>query len=350
MTTHHLFFVHGMGSHSNNWVEDEGIKGLIKTLYESYDGLTELGNFDERIRCHSIFYNDIFDDQIKRWDDMVSNLRNGLTGSPSLLQGDIDTLLKLAEKPQSGIDDKKFFYTHVLDVLFYKFTLLNRPIIVQCAKQIFDKIRPHFQDGDTRYSIVGHSLGTSVAHGALQALYTEPEYQNLSKAIKFETVFQVSNTSYILSRNRDDHYRHVFPGKPSSNAVCKYLFNVSHTLDLFSELVPFDPPEDWPNANDRRRYIPIRISRVKERNIHDLAHYFSNPKVHVPFFRVLLGRFTIPKHRFDQAWKDYLQSTPEGKFKDLEEKLNSLKLTDRQSWVALMNTLKIFLNSLEEIR
>ena len=349
MAKHHLFFIHGMGTHSENWVEEERLKDLLKELYERYEELTELGGFDDRIQCYSVHYNDIFDAQIKRWDDMVSKLRTGLAGSPGLVQGDIDGLIELAQKPQSGIDEKNFFYTHVLDVLFYKFTLLNRQIIIECAKQIFDKVSDHIQDSDSRFSIIGHSLGTSVAHGTLQALYTEPEYTDLSQAVKFEMVFQVSNTSYVLSRNRNDHYRHVFPGRPTSNAVCKRLFNVSHALDIFSELVPFDPPEAWPNASDKGLYIPIRISRFNNRNIHGLTHYFSNPKVHVAFFNCLFGRSAIPKNRFDEAWKHYLQASPEGRYKDLEEKLKNLKLTDRQSWTALMNAWKVFIDSMEDL-
>ncbi len=352
MTVHHLFFLHGMGNHSSKWLEEEGVKEKFKRLYEQYDELKRLGGFDERIKCHSIHYNNVFDDQIKRWDEMVTTLRKGLEGTSGISSSNIEALLKFTEKPQEGIDEKEFFYTHILDVLLYKFTLLGDSAVAQCTRQILNKVKEGYKAGDTQFSIIGHSLGTSVVYRLLKDLYSRDEYKelDLTNALRFNLVCQISNTSYALSDDRDNHYKYVVPSKlASGGGVCKRLLNVSHKLDLFAELIPFDPPEGWPNISESKYFVPIRVSHIQEKNIHDISHYLANPKVHVPLFNALFG-YQIKVDRYKKAYSEYELSTATGSFKELKEKLEHLKLTDRQSWETLFATIKMFVESTEGLK
>ena len=167
-----------------------------------------------------------------------------MSGSPALL-------IKIAESPANGVAEDNFFYTHILDVLWYwGNTLVQDKIIADVADQIISDVAKHYGKAGHTFSIVAHSLGTSVAHKVIQALWTQPEYANridnassLSQVLKFRVLMQVSNISFVLSANRDQHYQtQVKPSAIGNRGVCRTMINVSNRYDLISETVPFTPP------------------------------------------------------------------------------------------------------------
>ncbi len=348
MTVHHIFFIHGIGTHSSNWVVDEGIHTLMQKTWIKYPSLTTKGSFDNLIKCHSIQYNDVFQQYINRWGEMAGRLKGELNGHPDLKPADFDYLIDLSGKPQAGEDEQDFFFTHILDVVLYRFfDLIQEDIIAQCADQIFSLIEQYYMESDVRFSLVGHSMGTAVAHATLQKLFTHPAYlPSLRQALKFELFAQISNTSFVLSRDRNQHYKTiVYPSKFPNRGVCRKMLCMSHKLDLICELIPFEPEEDWPNSRDCKYLEKILISKIKQKDIHCINHYFENPKVHVPFFNALFSNAKIPAEEAEKTWNQYLTETPDSDFKNLRTKLEALQSSTRQSWSETLQAFRQFLDS-----
>lgn len=177
-------------------------------------------------------------------------------------------------------------------------------------------------------------MGTSVAHKVLQALWTEPKYDNklpsgsLSQVLKFRLLMQVSNCSFVLSADRQGHYGTlVKPSAIGNRGVCRTMVNVSHAFDVVSEVVPFKPPQDqWLDAHTQwgKGYVDLGISRISSSNVHSICHYFDNPLVHVSFLETVLDR-RIPDRLKTKRLQEFEARTPLAQFKKLQGQLSALK-------------------------
>ena len=349
MSKHHIFFVHGMGSHTGEWIKDEGVEQLMEELWLKYPSLVELGSFDSMIECHSIHYNDIFQSYYEQWSNLSGEITNSFE-IDNVLNGYVSTLVDAAEQFQEGEEKKEFFYTHAFDVILFRFSeLVQRMIIETVSDQIFTIIKKTYKDTASSYSIVGHSMGSAVVNMVLQKLFNHKDYMTtLNKALKFDVLMQVSNTSYVLSRDRENHldinHNIVYPSRRSSKGVCRKMINVNHKLDPVGSLIPFDPNEDWPNVNDAKNYIDIRprISIIQDKNIHSLNHYLSNPKVHIEFFNCLFSNSKIPMKEREKAIKEYSIKVADSDFKLINKQLENIEISSKNSWRDYLSALTDF--------
>ena len=228
---------------------------------------------------------------------------------------------------------------------------IQSKIVAHVARQILDDVKQHYQKGNNTFSIVGHSMGTSVAHKVLQDLYSERQFQDeLSTTIKFRMLMQVSNTSLVLSSDRDRHYETlVGPSRFANKGVCSYMVNVSHRLDPISELVRFDPDlESWLDRDEIRqnRYQDIRISRITDPNVHSIVHYFDNPKVQEAFFENILDR-NLPPPKKTQAWASFEARTPQGRFKQMKKDYEKIVQQNADEIEDYLNQIKQFFETLK---
>ncbi len=350
MTIHYLFVVHGIGSQQNGWCNDpeNGLTPTLKAAWQRYPSLTDLGKFDERIKIVELNYFDVYDRWIKKWGEMSDALLAGLQAEPTLNNpAIIKTLADWGKQPQDGIDEHNFFYTHILDVLLYRFVeLIQGEIKVRVVDQLLQAVLAIPATQDYTINIIAHSLGTSVIHNALEALFTLKPYRDqLPNAFRINVLMQVADASYALASDRAQHYQSIVkPGIDVAAGVCNYQLDISHKLDLVSELMPFDPDKNWPDAQCvlQRRFEKIRPSRIQARDIHSLKHYFSNPTVHQALFQRLFGFDTFSTDETETAWNQYIAATPEGAFAPLKSDIEHLQLVDTTSWLSVLQSWRTF--------
>ena len=101
----------------------------------------------------------------------------------------------------------------------------------------------------------------------------------------FENLFMCANVSRVLETNPRVYESVVHPvtggtGEPYVNAY----YNFRHALDPFPVVRSF-APVGWGD-----NYVAEeRCEKVLQFNVHGLAHYLDDPRVHVPMLRALIG-------------------------------------------------------------
>lgn len=350
---HHVYFIHGIGQHSENWIDDDDLETTLRQKITDAWGFYQPkdGTINEHIALKSICYDNVFTELYEHWDAQASALLNHISGQP-LKRDKLTDYIGTLRKPAAEIANENELYTHLLDLFWYRLSgSIQSKIVAHVARQILDDVKDHYQTGSNTFSIVAHSMGTAVAHKVLQDLYSERQFQDeLSATIKFRMLMQLSNTSLALSSDRDRHYETlVKPSQFANKGVCNYMVNVSHRLDPVSELVRFDPDlESWLNRDEIRqnRYQDIRISRITDPNVHSIVHYFDNPKVQEAFFENILDR-NLPPRKKKQAWASFEARTPQGRFKQMKkdyEKVVQQKADDIEDY---LNQIKQFFETLK---
>lgn len=356
----YVYFIHGIGKHSDEWLDDDDIgitlKRKLNLCCNAYPSLAKNG-FDVfgDLKLISIHYDDLFRNLYSSWEDQVKQLELHLQGT-SISSDEIERILKHAKSYQQGELDDKFFFTHVMDlILYWGNSLVQDQVIASVLDQIFSHLKNHYnEDGDPTFSIVAHSMGTSVAHKALQRLYEDSAYENeLTRDLKFRLLMQISNTSYALSANRRDHYNTlVKPSGYAGSGVCWYMVNVSNKYDLVSEALPFSPDvEEWLDAETRENmeYVSIKTSRISNKNVHSIVHYFDNPKVQWAFLESVFDKY-IDQEEKDRAWREFYSRTPVGAFKSTKTQFeNLINKTDKQSVSNFIDSVQQFSNLIRSL-
>jgi len=309
MTKHIVFFIHGMGKHGADWHE-KGLK-VLSTAWNEYDNLAN-ATLEDWIEPIPVVYDDIFETWRQRMKSDFDGFKGALLADISPEDG------RQANKVSSKLDkigqwigagEDEFVWTHAADVMLYRFFQTVRTAVdVSVLHQILQRINAgNFKT----WSIVAHSLGTSVAHNCINSLYGSG-VGNIPALDPRETrprvMTMVANVSRVCERPGARVYDSlVKPGGPSTDRTSGYYLNVRHKLDPFTLPRPFDR-DPWPDAatfaTDRYQHIRpghVKFAKSELMRVHDLDHYVENPRVHVPFFRALLGNILISDEEFKQA-------------------------------------------------
>ena len=328
---HILFFLHGMGKHDNTWHE-AGLK-VLQSAWQEYDNLKDL-NFNELIEPVPLVYDDVFETWRQRMSADFAAFRTALLGG--IAPEDVpntNNLKKQIDKIEGwiGAGEPNFIWSHAMDVVMYRFlTLMRVPVDVSVYKQIIDKLA---ESSWTGWSIVAHSLGTSVAHNVLNTLYTtgldgDPPFT--TEQTRPQIIMMVANVSRILQRPGAKVYETpVHPGMSSIGAVCNYYLNVRHRLDPFTIPMAFDP-DNWPSgatySKDKYQHIrPSHIHFEKDElfKVHDFDHYLKNPRVHAALFRALAGKHSISDQELDDKKTEFDAAIVSSTLKQARSKLES---------------------------
>lgn len=314
MSRHILFFVHGMGEHDHTWHE-RGL-AVLKSVFLEYELLKQL-DFDQLFDIVPIVYNDILKDTRDRANADFAAFKAATLGSiPVTEAASKNAVESELSKYQNliGAGDDNFIWTHILDVILYRFSnTIRMGIDVSVAEQIVAAIsaRSH-----TTWSILAHSLGTSVTHNTLNSLYNTGFPASPVGPInpldpiesRCNSLIMIANVSRILQRPGAKVYEsRVMPGSAVNGRLCSYYLNVRHKLDPFVAPKPFIP-DLWPDSAtfSSKRYQHITPSHIHFEDdelprVHDLDHYLTNPRVHVPMFRSILGKNIISSQEYDSA-------------------------------------------------
>lgn len=346
MAKHVIFLVHGMGEFSTGWSDDT--KKQIKSLYSAYQIAKEFP-FDVFFRFEEITYGKRFDSLRKQWGTNSKAVLATLQAN-GLQKGAANELAKYGSLPAAD----NFLATHLLDVFLYRFIpQVAEEVRTGVASTILKSLLDGPSDDIPTWSLVAHSLGTSVAHDTLHALYTEEiDGRTLAGITKARVVAMVSNVSRLLEEKSVDVYRSVVhPGAQPDDGVCRYFLNIKHEWDPFPRPQEFRPLDDWPDVLTRQqgRYVPITINAFQSKDIHSLPHYLANPSVHVPLFnRMFPMGGAISDAEFGKARSLYEATTPFGKFEKLQQQMKEFQIAELASWQQVIRAFSGFLDAVRD--
>ena len=325
MSKHLIFFIHGMGQHKDGWSD-----AAWKTLKDAFISYSELNKyvFEDNFERVEIIYDEEFELYRKRWKDDSSKLIDLITTG-----GASNHLVEQIANLGASFGKDTFFTTHLMDVVMYRFlSLVRTPVRISVAKQITKALINSAQTGTVNWSVVAHSLGTSVGHDTLHYMFQggESSIDALSRQqFAPQTGLFVANVSRVLQSTVKAYASLVRPSWQRTTGIFEYFLNTHHALDPIPKPKPFDPGFDWideaTRAKDFSRYQDIRISEITKPNIHDLDHYLANPLVHIPFFRTLFGlKNIIPAKTEMQAVEKHRLHAQSLKYDALRDQLIGL--------------------------
>ena len=294
---HTIFLIHGMGEFSPGW--SKTYQDQLLTKWCLYPGLGGKDAFSATFGFQEVTYSDSFSNLRAQWTNDRSVVTKLLSGGMS---GGVNAdALRALDKLYSPLTANTFFATNVLDVLLYGFIeTVRMEIIAEVANTIAQSLS---KTPSPTYSVIAHSLGTSVAHDALDVLYSMPiPYGNGLTAklttgdAQINTLLMIANVSRVLEQKRPDSvnpwdvYQSVVkPGPPNTGGICFYYYNALNQFDPIPKPWPFTIDGTWPSSAvaTSGALKNLDATAVALQDIHALEFYLDNPEVHVPFFRSL---------------------------------------------------------------
>ena len=297
MARHVLFLVHGMGSYTEpTW--SDSVVATLKSAYKQFDSLSAK-EFGDRFEVVPVSYDDQFEKLRNQWQESSEALKQVLADS-----GMTSALAKrVVGTANLGADDS-FFWTHLMDVVLYRLLgLIKTPVEIAVARQIVGALQ---QRQLPAWSVLAHSLGTAVAHGALYRAYTAAN-PLVAQETKPTLVMMVANVSRVLQTSPKVYKSRVRPGlSTEGDRICRRYYSVRNQFDPFTWPKQFDPGI-WPDEPTYRNgyYRSIVVRHVRQKNVHGWRHYLANPRVHVPLFRALTARDYISTEEESEARQEF---------------------------------------------
>ncbi len=328
-----ILLVHGMGKPTN-----EMFKQWKTELKQEYERYSKGETFEERFDYVNIEYDTIFENLRDNWNNQLDAILNsGVTGVELPIRDDL-----------AGITEDNIFTTHIQDVMLYRFIpLVAEHVRVHVIKQINDAIQA--ADSSSQISIIAHSLGTSVIHDSVNAMYQTPDENGnrLSPGdFRFQTIAMIANVSRTLETRWGVYDSQVRPGQDNSdNYVTNKFLSTSHKWDPLVSLRRFSPVENWPDPETvaKGRVAVIEPSIITHVNVHDFSHYLENPLVNVPLFRMLRHKRFVSEQKRKDAEKAYHDANPIDAFDDYRRELKSLLTGDADfSWKRMVEIFQGF--------
>jgi hypothetical protein len=305
-----LFLIHGMGTGARpaadpNWWP-EVISGLRKSAKAfGHDADLVLSSPKPRdIFVVPLTYHQFFDDIRAKWAVKSPTTAGWLPLLEALVFSDPEPA---ANFPGWVTAAGEFFWTHVLDVLLYRYVPeFTVPIRDEVATQIADAWHKADLDNgaNTEVHFVAHSLGTAVLHDAIATLAQDPAFSpgthRISSLVTCANVSSVLENGLLAYGSAD---RPIDADPPPEGMTAEY-FSFRHELDPIAAVKTFRGDlNEWPPIGYRDE---VAID-VKDWNVHGYSHYLDNPIVHLRLFERLWP--TEPwKTRRDTAIHDYKAS------------------------------------------
>ena len=352
MKKHHVLCIHGIGTHKVDWVRDtEDDEPSFEEVFKEKWTEAGLKSFDQRVKLHSIHYDDEIDKLFASWEEQAEKLKKQLASSP-VLKHEAAWFTERVDSAARARDEAEWAYTHLLDLLLFVGSPgLQDRLVNYVGKQILDLVNDPKNKKDY-FSVIGHSMGCAMAHKVIQALFNEGvEIDGQRETLKGDFVFQnvcmVANTSYALSRDREHHYAGtiVRPSMTVGKGCCYTWLNVNHALDPVAQFQRFDPGKDpnWldPRIEGRGWHRDVPTALISSRNIHALTHYFRDPKFYLPYFELVFDEEFDPD-ALAKATDKFLKTTPQGQFKTLVSHLKALDTSKLESFRAFCEALEQF--------
>ena len=311
MAKHQLFLVHGMGAYDKDWSLDAK-QALLDAFgrYSLSKAMGLAGQFD----FVEINYNDIFEEIRAIWKENAAEAAGALAAL-GLADSAANRLVELADV---GTRDD-FLRTHALDVVMYRFMKpISQRVSQSVRLQILSRLQAFPQNDQPSWSILGHSLGTSVVNDTLHAMFTQTvDGSVLGDRAKPDFVFMVANVARLLWNKGGDFYSSVVrPHTVDSLGICWKYCNFTHALDPFPMVDAFDPPAQWFPDGTTTAQRPIFLfdgeipaRDVQDVNVHGLTHYLSHPSVHSEIINTLAGFQVVTQTEVNTALREWREDT-----------------------------------------
>src|SRR5437868_3059677 len=200
-----LFLSHGMGNGAQPtgapaWFTDivTGLRVAAKPFAHDKDLVLSSPKAGQ-VLVVPLTYHPLFDKIRAKWSEQSPSESGWLPLLKGLAFSDPQVLAKL---PGWVATAGAFFWTHVLDVLLYRYVSeLTVPIREEVATQIADAWhRADLDNGaNTAVHFVAHSLGTSVLHDSIATLGADPAFSPGTHLI--QSVVTCANVSSVLETN-----------------------------------------------------------------------------------------------------------------------------------------------------
>lgn len=338
---HKLFLVHGMGVYDGDaWATE--LKKVLVTAYKKYPKLAATP-FDTQFEIEMVHYDPIFQEIVSRWQADAKEIQPLAIDVGATHVAQLVGWLRTA-----GKKDGNFIWTHAADVLLYRLSATVRERVkVHVAKQIVDGVSKQYKkEQESLWSVIGHSLGTAVAHDALDMLATGTvpgtDISAFDPTIEqAQSITMIANTSRVLETVVDVYQSAVRPGKAGQGGRdCLRYLNFRHFLDPFTIPRMFHP-QSWPDDATvaQRRYQYYEVTHVHQVNVHDVCHYLLNPQTHIPLFRALAGETMITKAEEKAAVESFPQfnGLPPETAARIKKDLAAISPSSGETWPALKN-------------
>lgn len=276
-----IFLLHGMGFHPEGWARD-----ATRFLEDFATRFGNLGGmpFDEFFKLVPLEYDSVFRkylQTLKTRTQEIAAAQQAIQALPGARPVDwVDQLVDWANDAPNVADN--FVWSHAFDVILYRFMpSLRFEVQAHLARQLHTEISQR-QSGES-WSIIAHSLGTSVCHDLCHRWFTaDIDGIRLGHHERPNVLLMLANVSRILQNDVKVFESTVQPGQ-----ACTRYFSALHRLDPFTAPRPFEPA-GWPaDPAERSRYALIEVAHIHQVNIHDLLHYLKHPDVVIRLFRAL---------------------------------------------------------------
>jgi hypothetical protein len=343
---HVLFLVHGMGVQGKDW--SGGMQKAIRGAFEKLPALSGVA-FDDQFEFAPVRYDDFFDDLRTQWAGQARSLLDFL--NPLATKGELGRTEKFIEKAaQAGgsFNKNDFAHTHLLDVFLYRFATQTREEVrVAVGKQILQKLTKLDRTSPIRWSVIAHSLGTSVAHDALHEAFTAGTLRDLTFP---NALVMLANVSRVVESDIDVYTSTVAPGAPAAPRFgVRHYVNANNNWDPFPAPAPFEPVSTWPapGVRDEGLYTDVLIKDIEAVNVHDVEHYIRNPRVHGPMFNAIFGREKVPAEEIAAAYAKYRAALPINRERELIDALKKLNPAAGDAVVDIVQKWRDFLRTVE---
>lgn len=341
MAKHVIFLVHGMGDHKAGW--HTAVAERITNLYSTYAPLKPFP-FSDFFEFEGITYDLEFEQLRKMWRDSTAALGTAIEGF-----GISAPLVEELDKLASATNRETFINTHVVDVLMYRALRQVAGMVRESVRsQILEALTKRGNIGALRWSIIAHSLGTSVVHDSLQGLYTDSTVNaaaNFTGVTRPTLLAMIANVSRVLEDggNFDVYTSRVRPGA-DNKAGCLFYLNARHEWDPFTQPKKFAPMSNWPSMEARARELLVecQIRDIGQVNVHAIEHYLDNPLVHGPLFNSLHGlparKGLLDRDTIDTAHAAYVLKLKQEVVDAALKKLKTLRLGEEDKWPAILKS------------
>lgn len=334
-----IFLLHGMGYHPEGWANET--TAFLKDFATRFGDLGGLP-FDEFFKPVPLEYDSVFRkylQTLKTRTQELAAVQATIAQLPGARPADwVDRLVDWGAQAPEVQDN--FFWTHAFDVILYRFfPSLRFEVQAHLAQQLHAEIK-QLESGE-RWSIIAHSLGTSVCHDLCHRWFTANIGGiQLGLHERPNVLLMLANVSLILQNDVKVLESTVQPGQ-----ACTRYFSALHRLDPFTAPRPFKPVGWPPNPAEQSRYALIEVDHIHQVNIHDLLHYLKHPDVAIKLFRALAtdgfvspAREAAYRTEFDQAnplspadrsriadWLDDLKTKPLAALQEVPDLVRAYK-------------------------
>lgn len=282
---HVVFVVHGMGKQAPGW------SGAVTTFLKGRYKAVNNHDLQETVtRFVEINYDDIFTGWLGRW----------AKETPAMAQvPEIQNALGFLNQ----MDKDEPLYTHIADVVLFA-------LFPQIATEVITRVRTQMMaiwaaDRTAKFSILAHSLGTSVIHRTVATL-NDPAYGGTfpPDQIQFSNLVMVANVSKVLTlRDHNDVYKTLVT--PGPDGYCSNYWSIHHAWDVITMPWAFGHPAPW--AVPPGTFLDTEVRHFDgDPNVHDFLHYLKNPRIHLQ----LLSRVSdlrLTEDEFNAAVDSYEQ-------------------------------------------